>query len=167
VLGSHQVQADEELTSALQQVKTAGLIAEEQVRLCVIGNGAPWVWKQVRKLFTSTVDTSDYYIPAKAALPSGVGGSSGRIRVSAMFGSSAESSGGTCPTPSRCWPAAARYTMAPRTEPLMATGSEPKSTLYASLLKNREYTPPHLSRVQCTLSSIPRSLAYEAASRRL
>ena len=46
---------------ALHQVKAAGLIPEDQVRLCLIGNGAPWIWKQVRPLFPPAVEILDYY----------------------------------------------------------------------------------------------------------
>jgi len=61
LLSWHQVQTDEELAVALHQVKAAGLIPEDQVRLCLIGNGAPWIWKQVRPLFPSAVEILDYY----------------------------------------------------------------------------------------------------------
>jgi Uncharacterised protein family (UPF0236) len=61
VLSWHQVQTDEELAAALQQVKAAGLIPEQEVRLCVIGDGAPWIWKQVHALFPSAVEILDYY----------------------------------------------------------------------------------------------------------
>jgi len=57
----HQVQSDKELADALQQVKKAGLIPEEQVRLCVIADGAKWIWKQVKILFPSAVEILDYY----------------------------------------------------------------------------------------------------------
>jgi hypothetical protein len=61
VLSWHQVQTDEELAAALQQVKAVGLIPEDQVRLCVVGDGAPWIWKQVHRLFPSAVEILDYY----------------------------------------------------------------------------------------------------------
>jgi hypothetical protein len=61
VLSWHQVQTDEGLAAALQQVHAAGLIPEEAGRLCVIGDGAPWIWKQVRRLFPSAVEILDYY----------------------------------------------------------------------------------------------------------
>ena len=37
----------------MRQVKEAGLIPEDQVRLCAIGDGAPWIWKWVEELFPS------------------------------------------------------------------------------------------------------------------
>jgi Uncharacterised protein family (UPF0236) len=61
VLSWHQVQTDEELAAALRQVKTAGLIPEAQVRLCVIADGARWIWKQTHELFPSAVEMLDYY----------------------------------------------------------------------------------------------------------
>ena len=57
----HQVQTEEELGEALCQIKQAGLIPEEQVRLCAIGDGAPWIWKWVKKLFPSARQILDYY----------------------------------------------------------------------------------------------------------
>jgi hypothetical protein len=45
VLSWHQVQTDEEAAAALRQLKAAGLIPEEEVRLGVIADGARWIWK--------------------------------------------------------------------------------------------------------------------------
>ncbi len=61
VLSWHQVQTDEEVAEALRQVQAAGLIPEEQVRLCVIADGARWIWKQAQVLFPSAVEILDYY----------------------------------------------------------------------------------------------------------
>jgi hypothetical protein len=61
VLSWHQVQTDEEVAEALRQVNAAGLIPEDQVRLCAIADGAPWIWKQVQALFPSAVEILDYY----------------------------------------------------------------------------------------------------------
>jgi hypothetical protein len=61
VLSWHQVQTDEEAAAALRQVKAAGLIPEEEVRLCVIADGARWIWKQAQALFPSAVEILDYY----------------------------------------------------------------------------------------------------------
>ncbi|MFQ5796904.1 MAG: ISKra4 family transposase [Candidatus Bipolaricaulia bacterium] len=61
LLSWHQVQSDAELAEALRQVKEAGLIPEEQVRLCAIADGAKWIWKQVNALFPSAVQVLDYY----------------------------------------------------------------------------------------------------------
>jgi hypothetical protein len=61
VLSWHQVQTDEEAADALRQVKAAGLIPEDEVRLCVIADGARWIWKQAQALFPSAVEILDYY----------------------------------------------------------------------------------------------------------
>ena len=57
----HQMGDEQAFGSALRQVKEAGLIPEEQVRLCAIGNGAPWIWKWVEELFPSARQILDYY----------------------------------------------------------------------------------------------------------
>ena len=57
----HQVQTEEELGEALRQIQQAGLIPEEDVRLCGIGDGAPWIWKWIKNLFPSARQILDYY----------------------------------------------------------------------------------------------------------
>jgi hypothetical protein len=49
------------LHEALRQVKEAGLIPEESVRLCVICDGAEWIWKHVQHLFPNACQVLDYY----------------------------------------------------------------------------------------------------------
>ena len=61
VLSWHQVQSEAELAHALNQIKEAGLIPEESVRLCVIGDGADWIWKSVETLWPSACQVLDYY----------------------------------------------------------------------------------------------------------
>jgi hypothetical protein len=61
VLSWHQVQTDDEAADALRQVKAAGLLPEERVRLCVIADGARWIWKQAHALFPAAVEILDYY----------------------------------------------------------------------------------------------------------
>lgn len=61
VLSWHQVQTDEQLGEALRQVKEAGRIPEEKVRLGIIGDGAKWIWNQARELYPSAVQILDYY----------------------------------------------------------------------------------------------------------
>lgn len=61
LLSWHQVQSDKELAEALDQVKAAGLIPEAEVRLCVIADGAKWIWTQAQALFPSAVQILDYY----------------------------------------------------------------------------------------------------------
>ena len=61
VLSWHQVQNEEQLGAALKQIKEAGVIPEEQVRLCVVCDGAEWIWKQVQALFPQARQVLDYY----------------------------------------------------------------------------------------------------------
>jgi hypothetical protein len=61
VLSWHQVQHEEQLGEALKQVKEASVIPEEQVRLCVVGDGAAWIWKHVQALFPQARQVLDYY----------------------------------------------------------------------------------------------------------
>ena len=61
VLSWHQVQNEEQLGEALKQIKEAGLIPEEQVRLCVVCDGAEWIWKHVQALFREARQVLDYY----------------------------------------------------------------------------------------------------------
>jgi len=61
VLSWHQVQNEEQLGEALKQIKQAGLIPEEQVRLCVVCDGAEWLWKHVQTLFPQARQVLDYY----------------------------------------------------------------------------------------------------------
>ncbi len=57
----HQVQKEHELGEALQQVKDAGLIPEAAVRLCVVCDGAEWIWKHVQALFPTACQVLDSY----------------------------------------------------------------------------------------------------------
>jgi hypothetical protein len=61
VLSWHQVQNEEQLGEALKQVKEAGVIPEAQVRLCVVCDGAEWIWKHVQALFPQARQVLDYY----------------------------------------------------------------------------------------------------------
>jgi hypothetical protein len=61
VLSWHQVQNEEQLGAALKQIKEAGVIPEEQVRLCVVCDGAEWIWKHVQALFPQARQVLDYY----------------------------------------------------------------------------------------------------------
>jgi hypothetical protein len=61
VLSWHQVHNEQELGEALQQVKDAGVIPEEAVRLCVVCDGAEWIWKHVQALFPQARQVLDYY----------------------------------------------------------------------------------------------------------
>ena len=57
----HQIQDYEQLCLALQKVKEAGLIPEERVRLCVLADGAHWIWNHLKTLFPTAKEILDYY----------------------------------------------------------------------------------------------------------
>jgi hypothetical protein len=61
LLSWHQIQDHEELFAALRQVKEAGLIPEEHLRLCVVADGAQWIWQGVQQLFPTAEQILDYY----------------------------------------------------------------------------------------------------------
>jgi hypothetical protein len=61
LLSWHQVQSEAQAGQALKQVKEAGLIPEDQVRLCVVGDGASWIWKYIHSLFPQARQVLDYY----------------------------------------------------------------------------------------------------------
>jgi hypothetical protein len=48
VLSWHQVHNEHDLGEALCKVQESGLIPEETVRLCVVCDGAEWIWKHVQ-----------------------------------------------------------------------------------------------------------------------
>ena len=60
VRSGHQVCTEQEGGEALQQVKDAPVIPEETVRLCVIGDGAEWIWKHVQALVPQACQGLDY-----------------------------------------------------------------------------------------------------------
>jgi hypothetical protein len=61
LLSWHQVQNEAQLGEALAQVKKAGLIPADSVRLCVVCDGASWIWKHVKALFPQARQVLDYY----------------------------------------------------------------------------------------------------------
>lgn len=61
LLSWHQVQTEGDVGEALRQVKEAGLIPAEKVRLCVVSDGAEWIWKHVQALFPHASQVLDYY----------------------------------------------------------------------------------------------------------
>jgi hypothetical protein len=65
VLSWHQVQNEEQLGAALTQIKEAGVIPEAQVRLCVVCDGAEWIWKHVQIVFPQARQVLDYYHSAQ------------------------------------------------------------------------------------------------------
>jgi hypothetical protein len=61
LLSWQQIQGHAELLAALGQVTEAGLIPEEHLRLCVVADGAQWIWQGVKQLFPSAEQILDYY----------------------------------------------------------------------------------------------------------
>ena len=61
LLSWHQVGDEQTFGAALRQVKAAGLIPEDQVRLCAIGDGAPWLWKWIEEVYPGARQILDYY----------------------------------------------------------------------------------------------------------
>jgi hypothetical protein len=61
ILSWHQVQNEHELGEALKKVKDAGLIPADTVRLCVVCDGAEWIWKHVQALFPGACQVLDHY----------------------------------------------------------------------------------------------------------
>jgi hypothetical protein len=59
LLSWYQVASDEDMGTALQCVKDAGLIPADQVRLGVIGEGAKWIWNQGHARFPTAVPILD------------------------------------------------------------------------------------------------------------
>jgi hypothetical protein len=61
VLSWHQVQNEHDLGEALRQVQEAGVLPAEAVRLCVVCDGAEWIWKHIAALFPQACQVLDYY----------------------------------------------------------------------------------------------------------
>ncbi len=57
----HQVMSDKELAADFSKIKQAGLIPEDKVRICVIGDGAPWIWNRIQEIYPEAKKVLDYY----------------------------------------------------------------------------------------------------------
>lgn len=57
----HQIQDETEFGQGLLTIKAAGLIPENKVRLCIIGDGARWIWNKPPEIFPSAREVLDYY----------------------------------------------------------------------------------------------------------
>jgi uncharacterized protein UPF0236 len=55
-----QVYTEEQLGEALAQIKQAGLLPEDDVRLCVVADGAEWIWQHGQALFPHACQVLDY-----------------------------------------------------------------------------------------------------------
>jgi hypothetical protein len=57
----HQVQDDKGLARGLLAIKKAGLIPEDKIRLCIIGDGADWIWNRALEIFPSAKIVLDFF----------------------------------------------------------------------------------------------------------
>jgi hypothetical protein len=57
----HQMGSCHDLAAALKTIKDAGLIPEEKVRLCVVADGADWIWNRIEELFPTARQVLDFY----------------------------------------------------------------------------------------------------------
>jgi len=57
----HQIKDDKELAADLLRIKDAGLIPEDKVRICVIGDGALWIWNRIHGIYPKAKMVLDYY----------------------------------------------------------------------------------------------------------
>ena len=57
----HQIGTADDLASALLAIKQAELIPEDRVRLCVVADGAAWIWNRIEQLFPTAKQVLDYY----------------------------------------------------------------------------------------------------------
>jgi hypothetical protein len=57
----HQIQKDRDLAADLLAIAKAGLIPENKVRLCIIGDGAEWIWNRTSEIFPTAKIVLDYY----------------------------------------------------------------------------------------------------------
>lgn len=57
----HQIGTNDDIATALQTLKDAGLIPEHSVRLCVVADGAAWIWNRIQEIFPSAKQVLDYY----------------------------------------------------------------------------------------------------------
>lgn len=57
----HQMGDNHKIADALRTIKEAGLIPIEKVRLCVVADGADWIWNRVEELFPDARQVMDFY----------------------------------------------------------------------------------------------------------
>lgn len=57
----HQIENDKELAADLRTIAEAGLIPEHRVRLCVIADGAEWIWNRTAELFPTAKIVLDFW----------------------------------------------------------------------------------------------------------
>jgi hypothetical protein len=57
----HRIGSDQELSATLRTIKDAGLVPEKRVRLCVVADGAAWIWNRVKEIFPNAREVLDYF----------------------------------------------------------------------------------------------------------
>jgi hypothetical protein len=57
----HQIGTSQDLGAALRAIKEAGLVPEDRVRLCVVADGAAWIWKCAQEVFPNAKQVLDYF----------------------------------------------------------------------------------------------------------
>ena len=57
----HRIEVNQDLADALRTVKEAGLIPEKDVRICVVADGAAWIWNRIGELFPDARQVLDFY----------------------------------------------------------------------------------------------------------
>ena len=57
----HRIGNDRELAADLRTIAEAGLIPEDRVRLCVIADGAEWIWNRTAEIFPSAKIVLDFW----------------------------------------------------------------------------------------------------------
>lgn len=57
----HQIKSDKALADDLLEIKQTGLIPKDKVRICAIGDGAPWIWNRIKEVYPDAKRVLDYY----------------------------------------------------------------------------------------------------------
>ena len=57
----HQIKNDKKLAADLLRIKQANLIPQDKIRICVIGDGAPWIWNRIEEIFPDARMVLDFY----------------------------------------------------------------------------------------------------------
>lgn len=61
VLSWHQISSKQQFLEYLLEIRSKNIIPHDKVRLCFVGDGAPWIWDCVREVFPECREVLDYY----------------------------------------------------------------------------------------------------------
>lgn len=61
LLSWHQIGNKEKFSSYLKEIREKGIIPEDKVRLCFIGDGAGWIWDTVQEVYPDCREVLDYF----------------------------------------------------------------------------------------------------------